>query len=188
MDRRDRGLKKTTVKQKRDIPTANPTAKKAQEAGGRSEKPVTRKQESEIKREDNNKKPKKGQTELPQRKIAFEIVELSGDDDDAAKPDPKSSNRTPTNGKGTGIKSDPSKISNQGAPEDDQQTAKAEVRKIECLGPRSALPEKYKSTFDKTRKNLKRLIDHQNYQFEFAKGRKSPGEVLIKLHIEWLKG
>ena len=46
VDRKDSGLKKNTVKPKRDKPTANPTAKKAQEAGGRNEKPVTREQEA----------------------------------------------------------------------------------------------------------------------------------------------
>ena len=180
VDLLDPDLRKNTVKPKREKPTVKPTAKKTNEAEDRNEKPVTRKQESDIKKEENKKKPKKGQAELTQRKIAIEIVDVSDDDD--AQSDSHGPNRASTSRKVAGKtqtladknKSDPSKQPNQGVPEDDQQTVRAVERKIVCLGPRSSIPEKYKGTFDQTRKHLKRLIDHQNYQFEFAKGRKSP--------------
>ena len=47
----------------------------------KTDQPSTRRREAEKKRMENQKKPKKGQTELPPRKIAIEIVEVSDDDD-----------------------------------------------------------------------------------------------------------
>ena len=151
VDLKDSDLKKNVVKPKRDKPTAKPTAKKAHEAGDRNEKPVTRKQESDIKKEENKKKPKKGQAELTQRKIAIEIVDVSDDDD--AQSDSHGPNRASTSRKVAGKtqtladknKSDPSKQPNQGVPEDDQQTVRAVERKIVCLGPRSSIPESIKA-------------------------------------------
>ena len=46
----------------------------------KKEKVLTRRQEAERKRIENQKRPKKDQIELPPRKIAFEIVEVSDDE------------------------------------------------------------------------------------------------------------
>ena len=151
VDLLDPDLRKNTVKPKREKPTVKPTAKKTNEAEDRNEKPVTRKQESDIKKEENKKKPKKGQAELTQRKIAIEIVDVSDDDD--AQSDSHGPNRASTSRKVAGKtqtladknKSDPSKQPNQGVPEDDQQTVRAVERKIVCLGPRSSIPESIKA-------------------------------------------
>ena len=61
---------------------------------------------------------------------------------------------------------------NQKTPEVVLPTVRAKEKKIISLGPRT---EENTKSYDITRKNLRRLISHQNNQTTYAKVRKSPG-------------
>ena len=164
-----------TERMAREKHMSKPTVKKPSKAEEKTEKPVTRRREAEERKVENRKKPKKGQTELPPRKIAIEIVPNKADptaNRTKQKAPRNVNNRVQTDKRKTEPRNPPTPKPKQKIPEDDQQTVRAVERKIVSLGPRT---EENKDTFDLTRKHLKRLIAHQNSQTTYAKGRKSPG-------------
>ena len=177
--------------------TSKTTAQKPskdEENPRKTDQPATRRREADKRRMENLKKPKKGQTELPPRKIAIEIVEVSDDDaqsgprghHDGHAPNktdstanttkqkaPRNANtRKQTDKRKIEPRNSPTPKPNKKTPEVDQPTVRAVERKIVSLGPRT---EENKIPYDITRKHLRRLISHQNNQTTYAKGRKSPG-------------
>ena len=69
-----------TERTAREKHTSKSTAQKPSKDEEKTEKPATRRREADERKMENRKKPKKGQTELPPRKIAIEIVDVSDDD------------------------------------------------------------------------------------------------------------
>ena len=183
------------------------------------EKLSTRRREAERKRIENQKKPKKGQIELPPRKIAFEIVEVSDNEAPSGAPEHHGAhapgkNKTKTETVAKVVKQEahkpkapppskpqtntwkpaekrkngpekyptdtprvkPSLDPNTHKSESPQKVvlpkAKEREKNLISLGPRT---QENAKAYDNTKKNLKKLISHQNSQIAYAKGRNKGG-------------
>ena len=182
-----------TERTAREKHTSKSTVQKPSKDEEKMEKPATRRREADQRKMENRKKPKKGQTELPPRKIAIEIVDVSDDDaqsgsrghHDAHAPNKADStanrtkqkaprnanNRVQTDKRKTEPRNSPTPKPSQKAPEDDQQTVRAVERKIVSLGPRT---EENKKTYDITRKHPSKQPNYLRKGSEIPRGRSRP--------------